>query len=610
MIPRPIWGLLLVLGAASAAIAEPAGPEGPVVTFMGHRYAIGRGAEAFESIAFDPLNHELASQGKIRDLCGAEISDGPNESPGLAWDPVSNLYWQITQDRVVRRWNRDALVDTVFTIPEIFNVPGSGPDTLESVRGLAVDLTHVYVVDAGPDSGELWSNAWFKFTRSGTPVKSSKSTDLVQNLDADPDALVDDIVWVPPTSPVAPGLFLVPLEHSGIQVIDAEGNFVAKFRWRTQSLPSLVVPAAFTGLTIDPETGNLFLVNNDGGGSTQHWTRLPDGGLTSYVVGVGGSQAWLQHPNPGCNPPLLAPLPPPGQTEPFLLFGIAYRPVVNEVYGLDFGSGELYRFDPRFGRATYVASTGVFNVWGCAYDESRDVLYGAQEVSNPTFGTRIHRFHPMTGATTPLPNDVGFHMTDIGYNPVDQHIYGVSSAQLIRIDRDTGVGTLVAPTVYVTGIDYDPVSGRLIGMRSDSPNLWAIDPATGDYEIIGEAPRSNFGSSIGWEGLAVIPAGSSLTAVSPVARTTSLAVRVSPNPAAASTVASFALPHPTATEVAVYDLSGRLVRRLHSDPLPAGPQQITWDGRDGRGRHVAGGVYLLRVTAGGEAATGRVVIMR
>jgi hypothetical protein len=417
---------------------------------------------------------------------------------------------------------------------------------------------------------------------------------------------------------VAPGLFLIPLEHSGIQVVDAEGMFVAKFRWNTQSLPSLVVPAAFTGLTIDPATGNLVLVNNDGGGSTQHWTRLdqapgaksPTAAAFSYVVGVGGSQAWLQHPNPGCNQPLMAPVPPPPASEPYLLFGLAYRPLDNELYSVDFGSGELWRFDPRYGRGTFVASTGVNSIWGCAYDESRDILYGAQETSNQTLGTRIHTVHPVTGAASPLPGSVGFHMTDIGFNPVDNHIYGVSGTQLIRIDRDTGVGVVVAQTVYVTGIDYDPVSNRLIGMRSDSPNIWSIDAATGAYEIIGNAPRSSFGNHIGWEGLAVIPVGNALSDVSTVVRPPSLSVWVSPNPSASTTFAGFALPRAAVADVAVYDIAGRLVRRLVSDPLPAGPQRIAWDGRDGDGRQVGAGVYLLRVTADGQTAAGRVVMLR
>jgi hypothetical protein len=78
-------------------------------------------------------------------------------------------------------------------------------------------------------------------------------------------------------------------------------------------------------------------------------------------------------------------------------------------------------------------------------------------------------------------------------------------------------------------------------------------------------------------------------------------------------------------ELAVYDVRGRLVRRLIPGPgCPAveleaglygrddGPvvdpcQRYSWDGRDDRGNRVPAGVYLLRLRAGGAAQVRRVV---
>jgi hypothetical protein len=37
---------------------------------------------------------------------------------------------------------------------------------------------------------------------------------------------------------------------------------------------------------------------------------------------------------------------------------------------------------------------------------------------------------------------------------------------------------------------------------------------------------------------------------------------------------------------------------------------VTWDGTDGRGVPVAGGVYFYRLTVGAEHATGRLVFLR
>ncbi len=45
-------------------------------------------------------------------------------------------------------------------------------------------------------------------------------------------------------------------------------------------------------------------------------------------------------------------------------------------------------------------------------------------------------------------------------------------------------------------------------------------------------------------------------------------------------------------------------------PMSSGTQVLVWDGRDRGGRAAASGVYLVRVSSGNEARTGRVVIVR
>ena len=48
------------------------------------------------------------------------------------------------------------------------------------------------------------------------------------------------------------------------------------------------------------------------------------------------------------------------------------------------------------------------------------------------------------------------------------------------------------------------------------------------------------------------------------------------------------------TELLLFDVSGRLVRRLDSGVYESGHRTVTWDGRDARGGRVAAGVYFLR----------------
>jgi hypothetical protein len=63
-------------------------------------------------------------------------------------------------------------------------------------------------------------------------------------------------------------------------------------------------------------------------------------------------------------------------------------------------------------------------------------------------------------------------------------------------------------------------------------------------------------------------------------------------------------------EVAIFDLSGRIVRRLAGDPsAPAGVQFVAFDGRSADGRRLPGGVYYYQVRTQGATAHGRLVIV-
>jgi len=63
-------------------------------------------------------------------------------------------------------------------------------------------------------------------------------------------------------------------------------------------------------------------------------------------------------------------------------------------------------------------------------------------------------------------------------------------------------------------------------------------------------------------------------------------------------------------EMVVYDLRGRLVKEIHSGPLPAGTTVFQWDGRDNGGRRLSSGVYWTKVIAGDLSFTERMVMLK
>jgi hypothetical protein len=83
-----------------------------------------------------------------------------------------------------------------------------------------------------------------------------------------------------------------------------------------------------------------------------------------------------------------------------------------------------------------------------------------------------------------------------------------------------------------------------------------------------------------------------------------------PNPMPGSSVVAFSLAESMETDLSVYDVTGKLVRRLASQRLPMGQHRFTWDGRNTSGEPVAAGVYFHRLTTPNRQITSKVVVAR
>ncbi len=83
-----------------------------------------------------------------------------------------------------------------------------------------------------------------------------------------------------------------------------------------------------------------------------------------------------------------------------------------------------------------------------------------------------------------------------------------------------------------------------------------------------------------------------------------------PNPFSDRTSLALSLPVSVDYRAEIYDAQGRLVKRIGEGFAQAGDLSLTWDGRDGRGRPVAAGVYLARVRVGDLEYRGRLLRLR
>jgi hypothetical protein len=83
-----------------------------------------------------------------------------------------------------------------------------------------------------------------------------------------------------------------------------------------------------------------------------------------------------------------------------------------------------------------------------------------------------------------------------------------------------------------------------------------------------------------------------------------------PNPFNPTTRIDFALPSPEFAEVLIFDVQGRLVRRLYSGRAPQGLTSVRWNGDNDHGQSVGSGVYFYRLRAGKDVLTKKMVLLK
>jgi hypothetical protein len=85
---------------------------------------------------------------------------------------------------------------------------------------------------------------------------------------------------------------------------------------------------------------------------------------------------------------------------------------------------------------------------------------------------------------------------------------------------------------------------------------------------------------------------------------------IHPNPFNPRTTIEFTLAEPGVVELAVFDLRGRLIRKLDHEYRSAGHYQVTWSGQDWSGRSVPTGTYFCRLIAAGKSQTAKVTLAK
>ena len=81
-----------------------------------------------------------------------------------------------------------------------------------------------------------------------------------------------------------------------------------------------------------------------------------------------------------------------------------------------------------------------------------------------------------------------------------------------------------------------------------------------------------------------------------------------PNPFSSSTVVPYALRAQADIQVTIYDILGRVVKRIAVPAQSVGTHSVRWDGRNTFGQRVASGVYFYTLQAGSDVQTRKMIL--
>lgn len=185
----------------------------------------------------------------------------------------------------------------------------------------------------------------------------------------------------------------------------------------------------------------------------------------------------------------------------------------------------------------------------------------------------------------------------------------------VAIPDDRGEGQAFARSVKLSLAGFEPhaldSSVQRPVDRSEDNSGWEVlfafslpSPRPSSVQVTVSAPGSDvtFPMALAWP-------RPTPTSGTPEPKNTPKRMRILENPALGSVTILVSAETPMEAVVRVFDISGRLVRRLAEGLFSPGENSTTWDQRDDAGRPVPSGLYFLRFEGPGIVEKARLVVL-
>jgi len=210
------------------------------------------------------------------------------------------------------------------------------------------------------------------------------------------------------------------------------------------------------------------------------------------------------------------------------------------------------------------------------------------DVSNATF-TLLDQTNPTASVTSPVGGET----------------FGVGETRAIHWTASDNIAVTSVDLSFSDdgGANWIPISP---GEPNDGSYSWLVPDSLTTNALVRVVARDAANNTV----TAQSPAVFTIAPVVPPVFDRPTLIGNRPNPFPGNTTIDFGLPAPANVRVRIYSPLGRLVRTVADASFGAGPQSVTWDGIDDKGKRAATGVYLLRFESGGVDQTHRIVLVQ
>lgn len=216
------------------------------------------------------------------------------------------------------------------------------------------------------------------------------------------------------------------------------------------------------GMDFHPTTGVLFAANDD----YDYEYVNPSGPEANALVTI----------NPSTGTATMIGMP--GTTRPE---GLAFDPNADVLYMIDAYTDMLSRIDVQTGKATPIGKTGEPRVDGLAFDPNTNTLYGASmPFSSDGLYANLITINTTTGAGTVIAPITGHYLVSgLAFDAETSRLYGCGEGEIFEIDESTGSTTPAGFSGFAdfAGLEWDPMTHRLIGSAPSTGELIAITPS-------------------------------------------------------------------------------------------------------------------------------------